>query len=41
MFTYLCTAICSFATSVSGFSFANIWAYEPKKPSCLVEKDKE
>ena len=38
MFTALCAKVCSFAEGVSGFSFVNIWAYEPKKPSCLTAK---
>ena len=36
MFTTICEKVCDFAKDVKGFSFVNIWAYEPKKPSCLV-----
>ena len=37
MFTLLCSAVCSLAVDISSLSFGNIWAYEPKKPECLVK----
>ena|GEM_PF-3228227 len=38
MFTLLCSAVCSLAVDISSLSFGNIWAFEPKKPACLMNK---
>ena len=38
MYDILANAIYNIAMGVTGFSFPGLWAYEPKKPACLIDR---